>query len=234
MKTVYRIILLLTIFSIAMGFLESAVVVYLRTLYYPGGFAFPLVPLENRILGTELLRELATLIMLLMAGIIAGKNSAQRFVFFLFCFAVWDIFYYVFLYFLIGWPSSLFDWDILFLLPVPWIGPVIAPCLLSFLMILLMIMVVTLQENRISVRFIWADLILMSTASLIILVSFTKDYFEIIAARDAQVSSPGTMETLRHFIPQSFNWFVFGAGVLILLGDFVFILIRSLKPGNRI
>ncbi|MBK6345556.1 MAG: hypothetical protein IPF68_06385 [Bacteroidales bacterium] len=84
--------------------------------------------------------------MLLVAGIIAGRNSAQRFVFFLFCFAIWDIFYYVFLYLLIGWPASLLDWDILFLLPVPWIGPVLAPCLLSLMMIMLIILVVWLRR----------------------------------------------------------------------------------------
>ncbi len=190
MKPVIRVIAYLTIFSIAMGFMESAVVVYLRALYYPDGFVFPLVPLESKILVTELLRELATLIMLLVAGIIAGRNSAQRFVFFLFSFAIWDIFYYVFLYLLIGWPASLLDWDILFLLPVPWIGPVLAPCLLSLMMIMLMILVVWLQENQRRVKFGLIDMILLSSGSLVLIVSFTKDYFRLIAGVDAWKNLP--------------------------------------------
>src|SRR5580700_10847047 len=119
----------LTAFSIAMGFLEAAVVIYLRKMYYPNGFHFPLTVVEPDIGLTEFLREAATVIMLLAIGILTGKNTSQKFGIFLFCFAIWDIFYYVFLKMLIGWPASLLDWDILFLIPVPWVGPVLAPCL---------------------------------------------------------------------------------------------------------
>src|SRR6201998_1661345 len=108
----------LTAFSIAMGFLETAVVIYLRKLYYPHGFQFPLVPIDNDIAMVEFLREAATIIMLLGIGIIAGKNTSQKFGIFIYCFAVWDIFYYVFLKLLLGWPESLFTWDILFIIPV--------------------------------------------------------------------------------------------------------------------
>ncbi len=229
MKPVVKVIAYLTIFSIAMGFMESAVVVYLRALYYPDGFVFPLVPLDGKILITELLRELATLIMLIMAGIIAGKNFAQRFVFFLFCFAVWDIFYYVFLYLLIGWPATLLDWDILFLLPVPWIGPVLAPCLLSLMMILMMLMVTWLQENQHRVKFGLIDMILLASGSLVVIASFTKDYFRLIAGAYASTSGSGMMDTLRNFIPESFSWLLFGVGVLLLIADFVLIFLRSMN-----
>jgi len=229
MKPVVKVIAYLTIFSIAMGFMESAVVIYLRALYYPDGFVFPLVPLDGKILITELLRELATLIMLIVAGIISGKNFAQRFVFFLFCFAVWDIFYYVFLYLLIGWPATLLDWDILFLLPVPWIGPVLAPCLLSLMMILLMLMVTWLQENQRMVKFSRVDLILLVSGSLVVIGSFTRDYFMMIAATDASTTGSGMMDILRNFIPESFNWLLFGTGVLLLMADFVLIFLRNMK-----
>ncbi|KAF0196086.1 MAG: hypothetical protein FD166_2571 [Bacteroidetes bacterium] len=229
MKPVVKVIAYLTIFSIAMGFMESAVVVYLRALYYPDGFVFPLVPLDGKILITELLRELATLIMLIVAGIIAGKNFAQRFVFFLFCFAVWDIFYYVFLYLLIGWPATLLDWDILFLLPVPWIGPVLAPCLLSLMMILMMLMVTWLQENQRMVKFSRVDLILLVSGSLVVIGSFTRDYFMMIAATDASTTGSGMMDILRNFIPESFSWLLFGSGVLLLMTDFVLIFLRSMN-----
>ena len=86
----------LTMFSIAMGYLETAIVVYIRKLYYPEGFTFPLVPISHDIAVTEFWREAATIIMLAGIGILSGKNASQRFVFFLYAFAIWDIFYYVF------------------------------------------------------------------------------------------------------------------------------------------
>ena len=102
------------LFSIAMAYLESAVVVYLREIYYPEGFIFPLTPIDSTIAITEFWREVATLVMLLGIGILTGKSAPQRLAFFLLSFAIWDIFYYVFLYVLLGWPASLMTWDILF------------------------------------------------------------------------------------------------------------------------
>ena len=80
-----------------MGFLESAVVVYLREILYPEGFAFPLSPIPVSLAVTELLREVATLIMLVTIGIIAAKRFSTGFAWFIYSFAIWDIFYYVFL-----------------------------------------------------------------------------------------------------------------------------------------
>src|SRR5579859_4688314 len=135
MKSLHTRMIWLTLFSIAMGFLETAVVVYLRKIYYPHGFQFPLTPVDPDIGLVEFLREAATIIMLVGIGIIAGKNTSQKFAIFLYCFAVWDIFYYVFLKLLLGWPESLFTWDILFLIPVPWVGPVLAPSIVALTMI---------------------------------------------------------------------------------------------------
>jgi hypothetical protein len=78
-KNLTKTWLWLTVFSVAMGFLETAVVVYLRELYYPAGFAFPLAPIETSVAVTELLREAATLLMLLGVGVLAGRTAVQRF-----------------------------------------------------------------------------------------------------------------------------------------------------------
>src|SRR5690349_1048470 len=142
-----RSLLWLTLFSIAMGFLESAVVIYLRALYYPHGFEFPLVLMPNTMAGVELLREAATIVMLVSIGIIAGRNTAQRFSFFIYSFAVWDIFYYIFLKVFVDWPPSFFTWDILFIIPVPWVGPVLAPCIISLTMIVLTLFVIIAAEH---------------------------------------------------------------------------------------
>lgn len=127
----------LILFFIAMAMLESAVVIYLRELYYPSGFSFPLRGMKDIVIFTELAREFATIVMLWTIAFVAGRNFSTRFAWFIIGFGIWDIFYYVFLYVFIQWPSSLLDWDILFLIPLPWYGPVIAPCIISLLMILL-------------------------------------------------------------------------------------------------
>jgi hypothetical protein len=114
-----------------MGYMESSVVVYLRAIMYPDGFGFPLAPFDSHLAVTEIFREVATIIMLLGAGIIAGKTFPERFAWFIYCFAIWDIFYYVFLKALLGWPESFMTWDILFLIPATWVGPVISPIIVS-------------------------------------------------------------------------------------------------------
>ncbi len=146
-------VLLVTLFAIAMGYVESAVVVYLRALYYPDGFVVPLqvgfpyirftrIPdFEGRIpphiLRTEIGREVATIVMLVTLAWLAGANPVQKLAVFLLAFGVWDIFYYVFLRVLIGWPRSLRTLDVLFLIPVPWIGPVWLPVSISLVMVLI-------------------------------------------------------------------------------------------------
>ncbi|NLI56587.1 hypothetical protein GX420_06385, partial [bacterium] len=91
----YKTFIVLTIFGIAMGFLEAIVVVYLREIYYPQGFEFPLNTFSSEMLSIEWIREISTIIMLITIGIITGKNFLQKLSFFLYTFAIWDIFYYV-------------------------------------------------------------------------------------------------------------------------------------------
>jgi len=129
------------VFGIAFGYIEAVVVVYLREIFFPEGFVFPLVgfgegPLWGRILGIEMGRETATLILILSAVWLFGKSRQQRFAYFLIVFAVWDIFYYVWLKVLTGWPGSIMDWDLLFLMPAVWASPVLAPIIVSVVMLL--------------------------------------------------------------------------------------------------
>lgn len=145
-------VLLVTLFATAMGYLESAVVVYLRTLYYPDGFPIPvkigIIPIRftripefearmpQSILRTEIWREVATIVMLACLALLVGETSLQVLGTFLLAFGVWDISYYIFLKVLIGWPESLKTLDVLFLIPVPWIGPVWLPISISTLMVI--------------------------------------------------------------------------------------------------
>ena len=237
MTPLKKTILYLTLFSIAMGFMESAVVIYLRELYYPGGFKFPLVPIPPHIALIEFLREAATLIMLVTIGILSGKNTTQRFCFFLFCFAVWDIFYYVFLKIFLDWPESLLTPDILFLIPVPWVGPVIAPCIASCTMILLTLMVVYHHEKNIPVSINRKEWMLLIIGTLVMITSFTRDYFNYISQNNRSAWSPGVENKLfaefLDYIPLTFNWSIFLTGELILLSAIFFLGKRSVIAGKQ-
>ena len=126
---------ILTLFVLAMAYLESAVVVYLRAIFFPEGFTFPIGKFDPFLCGVELGREAATIIMLGLVAWIASERGRGRLVSFLFLFGVWDLGYYIWLKLLLGWPPSLLTWDILFLIPVVWIAPVLAPLLVSLLFV---------------------------------------------------------------------------------------------------
>ena len=117
----------LFLYAAAMAFVESAVVVYLRALYPRRGFT-AVSPLIYRI---EVLREAATILMLLAVAYLAFETLTLRVATFFWIFAVWDVSYYVFLKLLLGWPASLGTYDVFFLIPVPWVGPVWLPLVLS-------------------------------------------------------------------------------------------------------
>lgn len=222
MNTLARKYLLLTLFAIAMGYLESAVVVYMRELMYPGGFDFPLAPFEPHIALTEIFRETATLIMLLLVGFLAGRTPTERFGVFLFCFAVWDIFYYIFLYLLIGWPESLLTWDILFLLPTTWVGPVIAPVIISLIMIMFALLIsrkVSRFGKAIIGRVNW---LLLSLGSLLLIFGFCLDYSKYVLKHYSfgdlfTLSESALTRLATHYIPVNFNWPIFLAGTALIL-----------------
>jgi hypothetical protein len=92
----------------------------------PADFHFP-----RAYLPYEQAREAATMVMLLAVGFLAGRTWWQRFAFWLLAFGVWDIFYYVWLWVLLRWPSSPGTRDLLFLLPNEWWAPVWQPVLVS-------------------------------------------------------------------------------------------------------
>lgn len=119
-------------FGVAFGYLEAAVVAYLRSAIETGS----VVPaLDPATLGTfeaiEIARELATLVMIATVGWLAGRNRLERLAWAAVVFGAWDIVYYLGLRLTIGWPATLDTWDVLFLIPSPWVAPVWAPIVVS-------------------------------------------------------------------------------------------------------
>lgn len=168
-------IIWLTIFAIAMAFVESAVVVYLRAIFYPDGFKFPLNAITDYKIVIEVFREAATIFMLLSVTFLAGAKRWERFAYFMLAFGVWDIFYYIWLKVLINWPASLFDWDILFLIPLPWISPIIAPVSISLLMIIFSILIVRSIHRGCDFKPALLPIILALSGIILILYSFMHD-----------------------------------------------------------
>lgn len=141
------------VFAMAFGFLEAAVVVYLRAaigllpdaggkLPYAAGTSAALYQqtqllngLPNRLLHIEVMRETTTMVMLASVALLASSRARARWAMFLWTFAIWDIAYYLGLWALVRWPASLRDTDVLFLIPVPWLAPVWFPVIVSGLMI---------------------------------------------------------------------------------------------------
>lgn len=125
-------------YAIGMAYLEAAVVIYLRTALEVGvGEVFPIdLRSETSLNGLiELGREAATLLMIASVGWLAGRTWLERLAWASVVFGVWDIGYYVWLWVFSGWPSSITTWDLLFLLPLPWAGPVWAPVAVSVALI---------------------------------------------------------------------------------------------------
>ncbi|MEE9461980.1 MAG: hypothetical protein V3V53_09115 [Bacteroidales bacterium] len=218
-----------------MGLLESAVVIYMREILYPEGFGFPMSPVQPDMMLTELLREGATIIMLLGIGFLAGRNTSERLAWFLYSFAIWDIFYYVFLWLLIGWPPSMMTYDVLFLLPSTWIAPVITPLIVSLTMMAfaLLILVVNRQEKDIKIPGIsW---LLLITGSVILILGFIWDYsafiMESMTIRDIwTLPKEQVLKLATQYIPRKFNWFLFILGELVILsGILLFYLRRQMK-----
>lgn len=152
-------------FGIAFAFVEAVVVVYLRrALNYDvlavragqqpivnfGFIAF--IPLGSTFFGgsdlvrVEILREIATIIMLISVAYLAARRLAHRLGAFLIAFSLWDIFYYVFLRLLIHWPENLMTPDIFFLIPVAWIGPVLTPIVISTVLLIIGVLKFTSRE----------------------------------------------------------------------------------------
>ncbi|MFC2107126.1 hypothetical protein ACFLRY_02200 [Bacteroidota bacterium] len=234
-KESLKTITYVTIFSIAMGLFEAVVVIYLREIYYPEGFSFPLKMIEPHIAIFEICREAATLLMLLMIGFLAAKRAVIRFAYFLLSFAIWDIFYYVFLKLFIDWPESLLTWDILFLIPITWIGPVIAPVINAITMTVLALIIIDASRktsDRIISRLSW---LLLITGSLITIFGYIQDYGNFIMKEFTFLelftssNSNAMLKYAATYVPDSFNWWIFILGEIVIIAGIAIIIKSSCR-----
>ena len=190
-------------YAIAMALLEAVVVAYLRALL--------LITDEHVALGSyiplEIGREVATIVMLVAVGWLAGRKGSDRLAYGLFAFGLWDIWYYVWLKVLIGWPATLLDWDILFLIPLRWWGPVLSPVLIAILICVAAILAIVRLERgeRLGITPVRAGVIVLG--SLLALYVFISDSLH------ALLQGRADWETLR---PEPFKWPLFLAALALM------------------
>lgn len=208
----WKLLLVLSALAMAFGYIEAAVVVYLREISYPAGFQSPLAAPFWPILRTEIIREAATLVLLLSVAWLATPVLLRRFAVLAYCFGLWDVVYYIVLKVTLGWPPSLMTWDVLFLIPLPWTSPVLAPLLVALALMVAALIILRLPPDR-PTPFRHRDWAVEVSAGLIIIASFLWN---------APVLADGG-------IPTAFPWWLFGLGFLTGTGWFAWRL-RTAQP----
>jgi hypothetical protein len=192
-------------FAIAMAWVEAASVFYIRALVdrIEPYQANPL-PINGPLGNVELWREAATLVMLGTLGWLAGHTWRRRAGYAALAFGIWDIFYYVFLRLISDWPRTLLDWDILFLLPLPWWGPVLAPVSIALVMVLWGTLATQSNDRAADVRWEWT---LGSVGIALALGVFMIDAWRAL---------PHGRDAVLQVLPATFNWPLFWVAVLLM------------------
>lgn len=188
------------LYALAMAWVESAVVFYIRSMIdrIEPYQANPL-PIAGGLGLAEIVREASTLIMLFTVGWLAGQTWRSRIAYSLLAFGVWDIGYYLWLVPLTGWPNALTDWDILFLIPLPWWGPVWSPTSIALLMVAFGTIV---GRHDSAEKPLWPSRLSCVSVVLGVLLAlwvFMADAINIVLA------GGGTPE-LRELLPTHFHW----------------------------
>ena len=195
-------------YAVAMAWVEAAVVFYLRTLAnrIDPYQANPL-PEVAGLSWVELVREAATLVMLLGVGLLAGRDWRSRWGYAAVAFGIWDLFYYLFLRIITHWPHSVLDWDILFLIPLPWWGPVLAPVIIALLMIAWGTLASQFDYEEHWFRSEWKSWLLGFMGAALALYVFMADSLRVAGqGRDA----------IRQVLPKEFAWGWFAIAALMM------------------
>jgi hypothetical protein len=203
----------LWVLALAFGVIEAAAVVYLREIYLreatlrgPADFAglhITLVSLPTDLVSLEMVREACTIALLGAVAWLAGRRVADRFGAFLLAFGIWDVSYYGALKLASDWPESLGTWDILFLIPLPWVAPVWAPMTVATLFAMAgSYLYWTPERQR---RYHWLDVAVLVTSVLLTLAAFLVE----------------TRAVIDHRVPERFPAWLFWAGVLLGSGWFL-------------
>ena len=202
----------LWVLGLAFGWIEASVVVYLREISVVGAslpatdFArlqVTLTSLPAHLVALEMAREASTILLLGASAWMAGPRPAERAGAFLLLFGVWDLTYYAVLELVSGWPESLRTWDVLFLIPIPWVAPVWAPMAVASIFVFAGTHLLWTPEREREYRRV--DVGILAVAGLSILAAFMAE----------------SRAAIDHRIPDRFPVWLFCAGVGLATGWFL-------------
>lgn len=193
----------IALYAIAMAYVEAACVTYLRKAYGIEDILRDLPVRSDRFTGIEIGREAMTLLMLLAVGWIAGRKLQDRLGCFVFAFGLWDIAYYGWLALFNGWPRSPLDWDVFFLIPLPWWGPVLAPALIAAVMCVGGAAAVLGADRGVHWRLTWSNAAIAGAGIVVVLYTFMADAIGAL---------PDGRTAVEHVRPSDFRWELFVLG----------------------
>lgn len=192
------------IFAVAMGILEAICVVYIRKIIFPPDGNIANIAITDFNFTIEAIREAMTIIMLGTMSILAAYNFRTRLAMFFLAFGIWDILYYVGLSVLLNWPTSIMNWDTLFLIPIAWYSPVIVPVIISLYFIGGGIFIILHEGNGIKLKFNFIVILLQFLAFVVWFYSFIKD--------SAMISETG-------YANAEYSWLFLVLGLLLGVGS---------------
>ncbi len=223
MQNVKRWVIVI-LFAAAFAWVEAAAVTYLRVhIGRVEPYQADPLPITGTLGQIELVRELATLIMLLSIGYLAGRDRRTRLAYAILAFGVWDIFYYLFLRIQLGWPRTLIDWDVLFLLPLPWWGPVIAPMIIAVILVFASSLIALFDRTDFQLCPTSKAWLLFIPGAILALIVFMQDALRAL---------PHGEEAVRAALPTSFAWPFFGLALLLMSAPIVDLLMQIRNAGS--
>ncbi len=202
------------VFAIAMGILEAICVVYIRQIIFPPDGNITNTPISDFNFGLEALREAMTIIMLTTVSILSAYNIRTRLAMFFLAFGTWDILYYIGLRLFLNWPTTIMDWDTLFLIPVAWYSPVLVPVLISTYFIGGSIFIILHEGNGIKLKFNYAVVLLQFAAFVVWFYSFVMN--------SAAISENG-------YANAEYSWALFLLGLTLGIGSILLAFLKGTK-----
>jgi hypothetical protein len=213
------------VLALVFGWIEASVVVYLReislreaalhTTTYLTNLQITLASLPDYVVALEIAREACTLVLLAAAGWLAGRRPADRIGAFVAAFGIWDLTYYAVLRLVSGSPDSLSTWDILFLIPSPWVAPVWAPVTVAALFVLAgSYLFWTADRGR---RYRWTDVGVLLASACLTVAAFLVESTAVID----------------HRVPERFPIWLFWSGVGLGTAWFVRVERRAVPRSER-
>jgi len=205
------------LFAIAMGLLESICVVYIRQIIFPPDGNIANTPISDFNFTLEAIRESMTIIMLTTLSILAAYNWRTRLAMFFLAFGIWDIFYYFGLKIFLDWPTTIMDWDTLFLIPVAWYSPILVPVLISIYFIIGSIFIIIHESNGIKLKFNFSVVVLQFLGFVVWFYSFVKN--------SAMISKNG-------YTNIEYSWALFFLGLIFGISSLLAAFILGIKSNE--